>query len=166
MTLQLPSELREALSFIGFDWPDSDEDKLNEMGNAWSTFSSTLKGIVDEADRSAQAVWSTNRGDAIDAFQKSWSGPSAPMTNLRDLSEGSALIALGLHTAAQIVLLLKGKFILELASFARTLYAAAIAAKTPATAAAAVAAVIIHKIIVTQAINAAIQFAIDRLQNG
>jgi hypothetical protein len=166
VTIQLPDELREALSWLGFDWPDSDEDKLNEMGNAWEQFATTLKGIVDEADRSAQAVWSTNRGDAIDAFQKSWNGPSAPMTNLREAAEGAALIAVGLHTAAEIVLVLKGKFILEVAAFARTLYVAAMAAKTPWSAAAAAAAVIIHKIIVTQAINAAIEFAMKRLLDG
>jgi hypothetical protein len=166
MTMQLPSELTSALSMLGFDWPDSDEDKLDSMGQAWSTFANTLKGLVDDADGHAQAVWGGNSGEAIAAFQKSWTGPSAPVTNLRDGVEAASLIAVGLSTAAKIVVALKVKFIVEVASFARTVYLAAMAAKTPWTAAGAAAAVIAHKIIVTAALNAAIQLAMNALQNG
>ena len=163
MTIQLPSELTTALSIIGFDWPDADEDKINGMGQAWSTFAGTLKGLVDDADRHAQAVWTGNAGAAIEAFQKSWTGPSAPMTNLRDAVEAASLIAIGLSTMAKIVVALKVKFLAELAAFARTLYVAAMAAKTPWTAIGAAAAVIIHKIIVTQALNLAMELAIKAL---
>src|SRR5512147_2817831 len=107
MTIQLPSELVDALSLLGFDWPDSDEDKLDDMGKAWATFAGTLRGLADEADRHAQAVWTGNSGAAIAAFQKSWTGSSAPITNLRDAAEAAALIAVGLSTAAKIVVLLK-----------------------------------------------------------
>ena len=103
MTIELPSELVSALSFLGFDWPDADEDKLDGMGKAWATFSGTLRNLVDESDRHAQAVWTGNAGAAIAAFQKSWTGPSAPMTNLRDGADAAALIAVGLSTAAKIV---------------------------------------------------------------
>lgn len=166
MTLQLPSELAEALSLLGFEWPDADEDKLNEMGQAWSTFAGTLRDLVAEADRHAQEVWTGNGGAAIAAFQKSWAGPSAPITNLRDAAEAAGFIAAGLAMAAKIVLALKLKFLAEVGAFARTVYLAAMAAKTPWTAAAAIAAVIIHKIIVTQALNAAIQIAVEKLENG
>jgi hypothetical protein len=166
MTIELPSELVSALSFLGFDWPDADEDKLDGMGKAWATFSGTLRNLVDEADRHAQAVWTGNAGAAIAAFQKSWTGPSAPMTNLRDGAEAAALIAVGLSTAAKIVVALKVKFLAEVAAFARTLYLAAMAAKTPWTAVGAAAAVIAHKIIVTMALNAAIKLAMEALSNG
>jgi hypothetical protein len=166
MTVQLPGHLVDALSLLGFDWPDSDEDKLDEMGQAWTRFAATLRALVDEADRHAQAVWTGSHGEAIEAFQKSWTGPSAPATNLRDAAEAAALIAVGLSTAAKIVLMLKAKFLVEVAAFARTVYIAAMAAKTPWSAVGAAAAVIIHKIIVTQALNAAIQLATDRLLNG
>lgn len=163
MTMKMPSELAEALSLLGFDWPDADEDKLNEMGRAWSTFAGTLRGLVGEADAHAQAVWTGNSGAAIAAFQKSWSGPSAPVTNLRDAAEAAAYVAAGLATAAKIVITLKLAFLAEVGAFARTVYLAAVAAKTPWTAAAAIAAVIAHKIIVTYALEAAIEAAIKAL---
>jgi len=166
MTIHMPSELAEALSLLGFDWPDADEDKLNGMGQAWSTFAGTLRGLVDEADAHAQAVWTGNSGAAIAAFQKSWSGPSAPVTNLRDAAEAASYVAVGLATAAKIVIALKVEFLAEVGAFARTIYLAVLAAKTPWTAAAAVAAVIAHKIIVTAALNAAIELAIKALLNG
>jgi hypothetical protein len=166
MTLELPSELREALSLVGFDWPDADEDKLNAMGQAWSSFAGTLKGLIAEAEGHAKAVWDGNKGLPIDTFQQSWTGPEAPLANLRDAAESAAQIALALSVAAEIVLLLKGKVILELTAFARVLYLAAMAAKTPWTAVGAVAAVIIARMIAVQAIDAAFQLAIEKLLNG
>jgi hypothetical protein len=118
VTLHLPSELADALSLLGFDWPDADEDKLDEMGKAWSTFAGTLRGLVGEADRHAQAVWTGNAGAAIEAFQTSWTGPSAPVTNLRDAAEAADLIAVGLATAAKIVIGLKVEFLVEVGAFA------------------------------------------------
>jgi hypothetical protein len=166
MTMHMPSELADALSLLGFDWPDADEDKLNDMGKAWSTFAGELRNLVGEADRHAQAVWTGNAGAAVAAFQKSWTGPMAPVTNLRDAADAAAYIAVGLSTAAKVVIALKVEFLVEVGAFARTCYLAALAAKTPWTAAAAIAAVIAHKIIVTQALNAAIQLAIEALLNG
>jgi hypothetical protein len=166
MTLELPPELREALSLVGFDWPDADEDKLNAMGEAWSSFAGTLKGLITEAEGQAKAVWDGNKGLPIDAFQKAWTGPEAPLANLRDAAEAAAQIALALSTAAKIVLALKGKVILELAAFARVLYIAAMAAKTPWTAIGAAAAVIIARMIAVAAIEAAFQLAIEALLNG
>jgi hypothetical protein len=166
MTIQLPPSLASALSQIGFDWPDADEDKLNDMGRAWNTFAGTLRGLIGEAEKHAQVVWQGNTGAAVEAFQKSWSGPEAPLANLKDAADAAALIAAGLGVAASVVVALKLKFIAELTTFARVLYAAAMAAKTPWTAAAAIAAVLIAKYVCTQAIEAAIEYAIERLLNG
>jgi hypothetical protein len=107
MSLTLPQDLAWALSQLGFDWPDSDEDKLNLMGQAWTNFAATLNGLIAEAEGHAQGVWTTNS--------------------------------------------------------ARVCAIAAAAAKTPWTAAGAVAAVVIAKIAATMAINAAITLAIETL---
>jgi hypothetical protein len=166
MSLQLPEELREALSMLGFDWPDADEDKLNAMGRAWNEFAATLNGLITEAERHAQSVWSTNKGMPIDAFQRSWTGAEAPVTNLKDAAEAAAQIALAMGVAAEIVRLLKVKVIAEVAAFARVLAIAIAAAKTPWTAAGAAAAVIIARMVAVAAIDAAFEYAINRLLNG
>lgn len=163
MTMTLPSELTWALSQLGFDWPESDEDKLDAMGQAWTSFAGTLRGLVDEADKQAQLVWSGNRGEAITAFQNSWSGGQAPVASLREGADAAALIGAGCSAAAAIVVALKLKIIAEVAFFVRTCYIAAQAAKTPWTAAGAVAVVIAVRIMVQKAIEAAFNLAIEML---
>jgi hypothetical protein len=166
MSLQLPEHLREALSMLGFDFPDADEDKLNAMGRAWTEFAGTLNGLIAEAERHGQAVWTRNQGLPFEGFQKSWTGPEAPLANLRDAAEAAAVIGAAMGVAAQIVVLLKEKVILEVAFFARVLAGAIAAAKTPWTAVGAAAAVIITRIVVTAAINEAIEYAVKKLTDG
>ena len=166
MTIQLPGELVWALQQLGFDWPDSDEDKLAQMGQAWTAFATTLNGLVADAEKYARAVWTDNNGLPITAFQQSWSGPQGPMTNLRDGAEAAAAIGAALNAAAAIVVALKLKIIAEVAMFARVCAIAAAAAKTPWTAVGAVAAVVIARIAATMAINAAMQLAMEALLNG
>jgi hypothetical protein len=163
MSMQLPAELAEFLSFLGFDWPDSDEDKLAEMGRAWSSFATTLTGLNADAGRHAEAVWAENSGQVIQAFQQAWTGPQAPITNLREGAEAATMIAAGLSTAATLVVALKLKMIQEVASFARVCWIAARAARTPWTAVGAGAAVIIARIVAVAAINAAMETAIRAL---
>jgi hypothetical protein len=166
MTMTLPSELTWALSQLGFDWPDSDEDKLDQMGQAWTAFAGTLRGLIDEADRHAQGVWGTNVGEAITAFQNSWKGPEAPLMNLRDGADAAAAIGVAFGVSAKVVVGLKMKMIAEVAMFARVCYIAAMAAKTPWTAVGAVAAIIAARIAAQLAINAAIELALKTIQDG
>ena len=165
MSMTLPSDLVWALDHLGFSWPDSDEDKLNAMGQAWTTFAGTLNGLIAEAQQHAQGVWTTNSGYAIGEFQESWLGREAPIANMREGAEAAAMIGAGLSAAAQIVVALKLKVIAEVAMFARVCAIAVMAAKTPWTAAGALAAVVIARIAATMAIEAAINLAIQMLLN-
>ena len=166
MTMTLPPALVSTLSALGFDWPDSDEDKLEAMGNAWRAFATTLTSLVDDADREARSVWTKNEGFSIDAFKQSWQGTEAPLASLRDGALAATAIGDGCLASAAIVVALKVTMIGQVAAFARTCYIAAIAAKTPWTAAAAIAAVIAHRLIVQAAINAAFALAISELERG
>jgi hypothetical protein len=164
--MTLPPALASALSILGFDWPDSDEDKLEAMGKAWRSFASTLTTLVDDADREAASVWDKNEGYSINAFKQSWQGPDAPLASLRDGALAATAIGDGCLAAAAIVVALKLTMIAQVGSFARTLYVAAMAAKTPWTAVGAAAVVIAHRIIVQAAINAAFELAISELERG
>jgi hypothetical protein len=166
VTLHLPPALVSTLSSLGFDWPDSDEDKLEAMGRRWRAYAGTLSALVDEADREARSVWTTNEGFAIDAFKASWEGADAPIASLREGAVAATLIGDAFIFSAAAVLALKITVLGQVAAFARTLYLAAIAAKTPWTAAGAIAAVIAHRIIVQAAIDAAFELAIAELERG
>src|SRR5262249_32010549 len=53
MGLELPGELVTVLGWIGYDWPDSDETALFEMGQSWMTMGSTLSSTITSASGAA-----------------------------------------------------------------------------------------------------------------
>jgi hypothetical protein len=166
MTMTLPPDLVTALGMLGFDWPDSDEDKLEGMGHVWRGFASTLNGLIDEVDKQAQIVYTTNDGYAITTFKEAWLAQDAPVASLREGVLAATLIGDGCIAAAAIVVALKLSVIAEVAFFARTLYLAGIAAKTPWSAAAAIAAIIAARMIAQAAIEEAFRLAVEALERG
>lgn len=121
MTITLPPGLGEALSVIGMPFPDSDEDKLNEMGDAWLALSVTLGKLATEAETSGETVTLANVGRMSTNFTAAWTATDAPPTTLREGAEAAAMIAQGLHTAAKIVVAYKLKVIAELVWLATAL---------------------------------------------
>ncbi|MEU5962188.1 hypothetical protein ABZ777_13370 [Micromonospora parva] len=118
MGLQLPSELITALGWIGYTWPEADEEKLFEMGQAWLDFSGTVAAVSGEADSAAAAIWSQHQGESMQAFQKWWSTPENGPGTLPDYSQAAMLIGTGMIIAAAIVLALKIQVIVQLAILA------------------------------------------------
>ncbi|MBQ0904137.1 hypothetical protein [Micromonospora sp. U21] len=118
MGLQLPGELITALGWIGFTWPEADEEKLFEMAQAWLDFSGTVAGASGEAGSAAAAVWSQHHGESMQAFQKWWANPENGPGMLPDYSQAAMLIGTGLIIAAAIVLALKIQVIVQLAILA------------------------------------------------
>jgi hypothetical protein len=74
MTITLPHELTEPLSWIGFVWPEADEDRLYADGHAWIDYGSQLRAHAEQANTAARQVWTDNYGDSIDAFEHWWNG--------------------------------------------------------------------------------------------
>ena len=70
MGLQLPGELISLLGMLGFSWPEADETKLMEMGGKWISFGGTLQSTSANADQVAQGVWTSNKGEDFEAFQR------------------------------------------------------------------------------------------------
>jgi hypothetical protein len=152
-----------AMAYLGFYFPDSDEDKLDAMGQAWVRFATTMEPLIAEADQKAQAVKNDNQGGTIDTFWSVWSAGDGPAACLRANVEGARIIGAGLITAGAIVKALKVKVIAEVSLFVRTVWIAAQAAKTPWTAVLAVGGVVIVRLMVVAAITAAFDLAIKML---
>jgi hypothetical protein len=112
--LQLPGELVSLLSLLGYNWPQADEQKLAEMGQAWMGFASTLGTIVGSAQGGAAPVWSQNRGEDITAFQQWWDKEDSPIASLRDGVPAATLTGTGLVICGMIVLALKISVIVQL----------------------------------------------------
>ncbi|MFF4894663.1 WXG100-like domain-containing protein [Micromonospora chersina] len=114
MGLELPGELRSLLGILGYTWPEADEVKLFEMGNAWIRFSGTLSGVVAEAHTGAATVWSSHTGQDITAFESWWNREDSPADSLRDGVTAAVLTGTGLIICGAIVLALKIAVIVQL----------------------------------------------------
>jgi hypothetical protein len=114
MGLTLPGELVSLLGMLGYTWPEADETKLLEMGQAWLQFPDRLAAPVAEADQWARQVWTENRDSAIERFEATWQAEDSAKTNLDDGATAASLIGAGLMVCAGIVLALKINVIVQL----------------------------------------------------
>jgi hypothetical protein len=114
MGIELPGWLTEPLSWVGLIWPQADEEKLFEDGQVWISYGSTLRGQAQDANSTAQKVWTENHGESIEAFQKWWNADDGPAKNLEDEAVAAELIGAGLIVMAAITLALKIAFIVQL----------------------------------------------------
>ncbi|MEV4535838.1 hypothetical protein AB0J82_18625 [Asanoa sp. NPDC049518] len=114
MSLELPGELRSLLGVLGYTWPEADEDKLLEMGQAWLRFATTLDTLTANANSTASPIWSTHTGTDITAFQEWWTNEDSPLAAMRDGVPAAILTGTGLVICGTIVLGLKVAVIIQL----------------------------------------------------
>jgi hypothetical protein len=115
--LQPPSEVVTMLGWLGFSWPEGDEEKMYQVGQAWLDLAGQLSGRVAGADAAAQQVWAGNHGEAIEAFRSDWTGERSPRANLLDAAEGATKMGAGMILCAGIVLALKINVIVQVVIF-------------------------------------------------
>jgi hypothetical protein len=114
MGLQLPGELIELLSLLGYNWPQADEEKLYQMGQVWTEFSGQIHATVGELEPAAAGVWTQNAGGDVQAFQAAWTHEDGPSKVLQDGATAATLTGIGLMICAAIVLALKINIIVQL----------------------------------------------------
>ncbi|WP_067464328.1 hypothetical protein [Actinomadura macra] len=163
MGLQLPGELASLLSMLGFTWPEADETKLLDMGQAWLRFAGTLGGPVGDAHGYAQLVWTAAQAEGVTAFQEAWSGAEAPRANLEDARTAAQLMGAGLIVCAAIVLYLKINTIVQLVILAVEIAQAI--ATAPATFGASLAEIPIFKEITGFIVDQLIDLALNAILN-
>jgi hypothetical protein len=164
MGLQIPGELASLLQMLGYNWPKADEEKLFEMGNAWMAFGGKFEQPIGEAGTHAQAVWSDNQGEAIDAFRSAWQHPDAPAPALHDGTTAATIVGAGLMVCGGIVLALKINVIVQLTMLAIEIAQAL--ATAVATFGASLAEIPIFKEITSLIIDQLIDMAINAILNG
>jgi len=118
VSIELPGELTEPLSWIGLVWPQADEDKLFADGQTWISYGAKLRVHAQQANAAARRVWSDNYGESIDAFERWWNGEQGPGRNLENAAAAVELIGAGLIAMAGITLALKIAFIAQLVALA------------------------------------------------
>ncbi|TDD25208.1 hypothetical protein E1287_37490 [Actinomadura sp. KC06] len=164
MGLQLPGELISLLGMLGYTWPEADETKLMEMGGTWMSFGGTLQSTSSGADSVAQGVWTTNKGEDFEAFQKDWTNDEAASANIRDAATDCMLVGAGLLIAGVVVLVLKINVIVQLIILA--IQIAQAIATAAVTFGASLAEIPIFKMITGAIIDQLLGMAVEALLNG
>ena len=164
MGLQLPGELVSLLGMLGFSWPEADEMKLMEMGSTWISFGGTLQSTSSSADAAAQDVWTANKGEDFETFQKEWTDDEAASANIRDAGTDCMLVGAGLLIAGVVVLALKINVIVQLIILA--IQIAQAIATAVATFGASLAEIPIFKMITQTIIDQLLNMAVEALLNG
>ncbi|AOS64944.1 WXG100-like domain-containing protein [Actinoalloteichus hymeniacidonis] len=73
MGMELPESLQWVASIaLGADWPESDEDKLREMRDAWETAGTDITAVKETAQAAAQSAAATMQGETAEQFQTYW----------------------------------------------------------------------------------------------
>ncbi|WP_430781296.1 hypothetical protein [Actinoplanes sp. G11-F43] len=114
MTIELPGALTEPLEWIGFTWPEADEDQLYADGQAWIEHGTRLRRHLAEADAAARRVWLENEGATVEAFEQWWTGADGPGRHLDDAATAVELIGAGLIAMAAVTVTVKTAYIAQL----------------------------------------------------
>jgi hypothetical protein len=161
MGMTLPGELERLLNDLGFTWPEIDEQRLFELGGAWSSYGTRLEKISADAQRAAEEVWSGNSGPAIEAFKSRWEHERSPAQILgKGATAGHALGAI-LMVCAAVVLALKINVIVQLTILLMEIIEAI--ATAPETFGASLLEIPVFKEIQQMIINAIINEAINTI---
>jgi len=162
--MQLPGELISLLADLGYTWPEADEQKLLEMGHAWTAFGAALGDPLSQAHTQAQAVWTRNEGAAMEAFQQAWTRPDSPASNLDDAATAATMVGAGLMVCAGIVLALKVNVIVQLVTLAIEI-AQAIATAAPSFGA-SLAEIPVFKQLTGMFLDQLLNLAVDAVLGG
>lgn len=114
MGINLPGEVADLLNELGYTWPKADEAKLFQIGQLWNDFHGTLEGLGQDADGHAKAVWTDNKGESVDAFQRKWGEDDSAPEVLSDGTTAAQVIGVGMYFCAGIVLALKINVIVQI----------------------------------------------------
>lgn len=164
MSVMLPTELAHFLQYIGFDWPEGDEDKVFAYGRQWLAFAGTLDQAASTGVQGAHTLAAQNVGDAVDAFVQRFTGPSGPEQTAKSLSQG-ATVGGGIITVfAGAIIALKLVVVAQLVQFAIT-FAEAVAAAVPSFGA-SLSLIPLAEIIAQRAIQFAINYGVQQLLAG
>ena len=129
MGIQIPGELSGLLNELGYLWPESDEERLFELAQAWIAFGAEADAAATDAT-AAVALLAGNDGSALEAFRGQWSDSDSAAAVLQDLGFGARAVGAALLVCALVVLALKINVIVQLTLLAISI-AQAIATAAP-----------------------------------
>lgn len=161
MGLVLPAQLAGLLEELGYMWPNTDEVKLFQMGQAWMEHGGKVSTVVQQAEQAVQTALSANRGQGVEAFQAKWNAEDSAHQVAQDGVTGARVIGAALLACAAIVIALKITVIIQLTILLIQIIQAI--AASVATFGASLAWIPVAKKLADMAINFAISRAMEAI---
>ena len=155
--MQLPGWLRQALEYVGYDWPATDEQVLWDWAQEWNALAQQCTDVIGTVQRGVQTVTAENHGPAATAFAHYAVGDDGNLKALVDFRQGATNVAGAHAVAAGIVLTMK------LAVIAQLVVLAAAIASAIATAGLATGAALAARQAAKWAIDAALNVAVEQI---
>lgn len=157
MGLQLPGWLRQALEYVGYDWPATDESVLFQWGGDWGALAGQSHQMIAQVEQGIAQVQSANQGQVATNFATYMQGEAGNLASLKDFAATMGPVAAAHYVAAGIVLAMKIAVIVQLVILAYAIAAAI------ATAGLASGAAIAARQAAKWAIEAAINIAVEQI---
>ena len=159
--LDLPGGLITLLNDLGYVWPDADEVRLLQIGQAWVDLQGTLAPHLQAVNTAAAGVWTTNSGADVDAFRAMWAEDGGAADTLTKDMAGVVIVGALVMVSAAVVLMLKIWVIAQLVMLAIAVVEAI--ATAPITFGASLLEIPVFKEIVDRIINLLISQAMQVL---
>ena len=112
MSINLPHELAVVGDILGFSWPEIDEDQLREAGVHLRAYAEHTSQTVAAHGQQIAGLGEQYEGQSYSALAGAWSNQRKG--NMETLIQGCHLMAGGIDLAADAVVVMKGKVILQL----------------------------------------------------
>lgn len=152
MALMLPDWLAEALNYIGYNWPVTNEDVLNSWSQDFTTLATGATDAHADLEDAITHLASHNQGEGIEAFVAALRSPDSNLDALENFKSACEIASTTCTVCAGIVVVMKGAVIAQLVILAASL------ASGPG--------VLAVRQGVKWAIDAAINVVVDRVLNG
>ena len=95
MAMMLPGWLTEALQYLGYNWPTSNEDILHANAEAFRDAGREADSIIADIEAALSHIQSNNAGEASEAFLGYMRGDESNLSSLHDFTDASGIIAGG-----------------------------------------------------------------------
>jgi hypothetical protein len=118
MALTLPGWLVQAISYLGYDFPQSNEDVLHQWADHLKALDRTMDSAHADLLAAIQHVHDNNEGPAAEAFGAYVSGSDSGSEALVRFSEGCEIASAGCDYCAYAVVVMKGVILFQLALIA------------------------------------------------
>lgn len=157
MAMTLPGWLTEALQYLGYNWPSSNEDILSANAQAFRDAGRAADSIVGDIEAAISYLQRNNKGEASEAFVAYMHGGESNLSSLKDFKRASDLIAGGFDVASALVLTFKWAVIGQLVILAGAI------AFAIGTGGLGSGGAVLAREAARRAINAALELAVEEL---